>query len=285
MSFSLTLSQVTNYSGFPKAAELIEINGAHDLEASDRAIFNHILQLVHDSGRLTEPDAEWEIPLLIFRRAASKHESYDRIRQSLRRLRRTEVVVRYVDARTNRRRELETNLLDYTDTDVEDSDTSTFKFGIPKPLRNVLARSNRWGRIRCEVAYAMSSKYAIALYEKLCLWINLEQSVRTMSIQDFRELLGVPPKTYDRGADFERKVIGPAVFEVNGLSDLGVKIEVHRRYSRAPIHGVTIAWWKKDADAFRAALEERRQPKLGRSARLRDKAEPVAVGFTGSLGL
>jgi hypothetical protein len=60
---SLTASQITNFNGFPKAAELIEITGAHALEASDRAIFNQLLQIAHDSDRLTEPDAEWEITL------------------------------------------------------------------------------------------------------------------------------------------------------------------------------------------------------------------------------
>jgi hypothetical protein len=34
---SLTVKQFTNLDGFPKAAELIEITGAHALEASDRA--------------------------------------------------------------------------------------------------------------------------------------------------------------------------------------------------------------------------------------------------------
>lgn len=33
---SLTICQQSNHSGFPKAAELIEIEGGHRLEASDR---------------------------------------------------------------------------------------------------------------------------------------------------------------------------------------------------------------------------------------------------------
>ena len=68
MNTSLTFKQQSNYDGFPKAAELIEIEGAHALEASDRAMFNQLLQTAHDSGRLTEPDAEWEIS----RRAAAR---------------------------------------------------------------------------------------------------------------------------------------------------------------------------------------------------------------------
>ena len=56
-------------------------------------MFNRLLQTAHDSGRLTESDAEWEISLAGLRRASTKHESNDRIRASLRRLRRTEVRV------------------------------------------------------------------------------------------------------------------------------------------------------------------------------------------------
>lgn len=279
----MTLSQLTNGSGFPKAAELIEINGTHALEASDRAIFNHLLQTAHDSGRLGEADAEWEISLAALRRPASKHESNDRIRESLRRLRRTEVKVTYISARTGKRRTMETNLLEFTDTDDEENEAATLQFGIPKRLRLILARSNRWGRIRCEVAYAMTSKYAIALYEKLCLWANLDNCIRTMDVAEFRDMLGVPPGAYERGLDFERKVIEPAVLEVDGLSDLGVKIEVQRRHARAPIHAVTLCWWKKQGDEFRAATQERGRSKVGRMQRLRGQVEKVEalIGLDG----
>lgn len=275
---SLTTSQLTNVIGFPKAAELIEITGTHTLEASDRAIFNHLLQTAHDSGRLGEADVEWEIALAALRRPASRHESNDRIRESLRRLRRTDVKVTYISMRTGKRRTMETHLLEFTDTDDDDdNESATLQFGIPKRLRLILARSNRWGRIRCEVAYAMTSKYAIALYEKLCLWANLDRCVRTMDIAVFRDMLGVPPGAYERGQDFQRKVIDPAVLEVSGLSDIGVSIQVQRRHARAPIQGVTIAWWRKEGDEFRAAMEERNRCKSGRMARLRGEVEKSGV--------
>jgi hypothetical protein len=99
MTMSLTINQITNFHGFPKAAELIEITGTQGLEASDRAIYNHMLQIAHDSGRLTEPDAEWVVTLASLRRECSRHESNDRIRDSLRRIRRTEVTIRYISPR------------------------------------------------------------------------------------------------------------------------------------------------------------------------------------------
>ena len=266
---SLTINQLTNGSGFPKAAELIEITGAHALEASDRAIFNQLLQVAHDSDRLTDPDAEWEIMLVDLRRAISKHGSNDRVRECLRRLRRTEVKVTYTSPRTGKLRVMETHLLEFTDTDAEESNEATVQFGIPKRLRLVLARSNRWGRIRCEIAYAMTSKYAIALYELICLRANRDQCVEVFSYEQFRELLGVPPGTYDRGLDFQRKVVEPALLEVNGLSEMGVDIDVRRRHPRAPIHEIAISWWRKTGDEYRAATQERNRSKVGRMARLR----------------
>jgi hypothetical protein len=57
------------------------------LEASDRAIFNVLYQLAHDSGALLDPAAEWEIPLATLRQSFSKYESNSRLRDSLERLR------------------------------------------------------------------------------------------------------------------------------------------------------------------------------------------------------
>lgn len=272
------MKQFSNLSGFPKAAELIEITGAHALEASDRAVFNQLLKIAHDSSRLVDPDAEWEVTLASLRRASSRHESNDRVKESLRRLRRTEVKVTYVDANTGKRRVLETHLLDFTDTAVDDeASDSTVQFGIPKRLRVVLAKSNRWGRIRCEVSYAMSSKYAIALYELVCLRANRDQCVEVFSYEEFRGLLNIPPGSYERGLDFQRKVVDPALLEVNGLSDMGVQIELRRRHARAPIHTVAVSWWQKSGDAYEAAMKERNRSKVGRMARLRGQVETAGA--------
>lgn len=272
---SFTLQQKSNFDGFPKAAELIEITGAHALEASDRAIFNHLLRLAHDSSRLNAHDAEWEISLNELRRSLSKHGSNDRVRDSLRRLRRTEVKVTYISATTHKTRVMETHLLEFTDTDTEESSDATVQFGIPRRLREILVNSNRWGRIKCEISYAMTSKYAIALYELICLRSNLQNCVEVMSLPRFRELLCVPPDSYDRTVDFIKKVIEPALLEVNGLSDMTVDIELRRKHSRAPIYEVAVSWRTKSADEFRQVQLERDRSKVGRMARLRGNVEAV----------
>lgn len=93
---SRTVEQKTNSQGFPKPGELIEMTGTHVLEASDRAVLNLLYQHAHDSGKLLEENAEWEIPLATVRQAFSKHESSDRLRDTLNRLMTVKVNVAYV---------------------------------------------------------------------------------------------------------------------------------------------------------------------------------------------
>jgi hypothetical protein len=94
---SRTVEQKTNLLGFPKPGEIIEMTGAHMLEASDRAIFNVLYQMAHDSGELLDPAAEWEIPLATLRQAFSKHEGNTRLRDSLERLQSVKVNINYLD--------------------------------------------------------------------------------------------------------------------------------------------------------------------------------------------
>jgi len=276
---SRTAEQKTNYLGFPKPGELIEMTGTHALEASDRAILNLLYQHAHDSGKLLEQNAEWEIPLATVRQAFSRHESSDRLRDSLTRLMSVKVNVAYV-AETGdgvegpEQRVVITGLFDFFDVSAKElAKRATLRYGLPRKLAPILESSGRWGRIKAEIVCSMTSKYAIALYELIQLRANMEKAVETFPIDRFRELLGVPPGTYVRGDNFQRKVLDPAVLEVNGLSDMSLQIELERLHSRAPIHAVTLGWWRKSGDEFREAMQERGRSKVGRMARLRGQVE------------
>jgi hypothetical protein len=280
---SRTIDQKTNVLGFPKPGELIEMTGTHALEASDRAILNVLYQHAHDSGRLLDLNAEWEIPLAQVREAFSKHESSDRLRDSLDRLMRVVVNVFYVavdkgDGEGPEQRVVITGLFDFFDVSGKElTKRATLRYGLPRKLAPILENSGRWGRIKAEIVCSMTSKYAIALYELVQLRVNMDRCLEIFTIDRFRELLGVPPGKYVRVDNFMRKVIEPALLQVNGLSDMGVQIELRRRHSRAPVHEVAVAWWRKQGDEFRAAMQERRRSKIGRMARLRGKVEEVAA--------
>jgi Initiator Replication protein len=273
MSRSMTLSQKTNHDGFPKAGELIEITGASGLKASDRAILNILYQHAHDSGRMGDPDAEWSVPLADLRFAAS-HNGNERVRDSLKRILRVVVTVPIPEPDSGEPSYLLTNLFDGIRVPrTETGSRGVVRFRLPRDLQPLLARSNRWGRIRAELVCAMTSKYAIALYELVQLRTNMDRCVETFPIARFRELMGVPPGKLRRGPDFWRFVVLPAIVEVGGLSKMCVSIALNRRSPRAPIETVTVAWGTKRGDEFRETLRERSLPKQGRAARLRGTVE------------
>ena len=166
-----------------------------------------------------------------------------------------------------------TPLFAFFDLSDKEAPPSTVRYSLPKKLQPIIARSGRWGRIKAEVVCAMTSKYAIALYELVQLRANLQKCTETFPIDRFRELMGVPPGKLLRGPDFIRRVLETATLEVNGLSDCSVQIEPLRRNPKAPISAVTITWWRKEGDAYRQTLRELRQPKVGRMARLKGTAE------------
>jgi hypothetical protein len=268
---SSTVQQITTAAGFPKPAELIEITGTAALEAQDRAIMNVLYQHAHDSGRLSDIQADWTLPMTALR--LSKHESNDRLHAALDRLMRVIVTVPVFSAKTGEPRLIKTHLFDFFDLSANAfASGATIRFGLPKQLQPVLVASGRWGRIKAATVCAMTSKYAIALYEIVQLRGGMDRCVEIFPIERFRDLMGVPEGTYRLGPDFTRFVLDAAVLEVNGLSDYSVEIQVMRRHSRAPITAVTLAWWRKEGDAFRAAQKELHQPKFGRRIRLKAAA-------------
>src|ERR1700692_4484334 len=105
--------------GFPKPGELIEMTGTHMLEASDRAIFNLLYQHAHDSGRLLDPAAEWEVPLSTLRSALSRHDNNARLRETLMRLKGVTVSVSYTDEHGEPRVVI-TSLFDFFDVPAKD---------------------------------------------------------------------------------------------------------------------------------------------------------------------
>jgi hypothetical protein len=270
---SKAIEQKTSALGFPKPGEFIEMTGTHMLEASDRAVFNLLYQHAHDSGLLLDPAAKLEIPLATLRQAFSKHDNNARLRETLKRLKSVIVTVSYIDEEGEPSVVL-TGLFDFFDVPAKDvSKRRTLRYGLARELAPVLERSGRWGRIRAEIVCSMTSKYAIALYELVQLKANMDRCVEVFPVDRLRDLLGVPPGNYERVDNLMRKVIDPAVLQVNGLSDMSVAIEQRRRHSRAPVHEFAVSWWRKQGDEFRAAMEERNRSKLGRMARLRGKVE------------
>ena len=94
-----------------------------------------------------------------------------------------------------------------------------------------------FSRIPIKYTYVLSSRYAIRLYELLKQYENT--SYRIDKIEDLREMLGVEEHEYNRFPDFEKRVLKPAVNEINEKTDLKVsytKKKTGRRITHIEFH-------------------------------------------------
>jgi hypothetical protein len=164
-----------------------------------------------------------------------------------------------------------------TRTIDEDSPNAVLVYEFSAQLRLIIQDSRYWGRIKSHVMFAFSSKYALALYEAVCLRANLRVSEQAFSVDDFRALLGVEAGKLPLFKSLKQRVLDPAVAEVNALSDFNVEIEPLREggLQRGKLTGFRLRWEKKSGDEWRAVLDELMRPKVGRKARIRGKVDDV----------
>lgn len=86
--------------------------------------------------------------------------------------------------------------------------------------KNILA-PRAFARLHCHVVLALRSKYAVTLYEILEAYVNRRESSLTVPLEEFRSWLKVPEDAYKDWKDLKRRVIGPAVDEINQHGEEG----------------------------------------------------------------
>ena len=137
----------------------------------------------------------------------------------------------------------------------------------------IIQDSRYWGRIKAYVMFAFSSKYALALYEAVCLRGNLRVNEQRFGVDEFRALVGIEPGKLPLFKSLKQRVLDPAVLEVNPLSDFKVEIEPLRDggLQRGPLKGFVLRWEKKSSEEWHGALDELMRPRVGRVARMQGK--------------
>lgn len=270
---SRTIAQRKNGDGFAKAGELIEFRSQHELSLQDRRILN---LLIENAGPHIASSRKHRISMMALR---GSHKGGERVRDSIDRLMRTIVEVPTRDSKGNRATQKGVFLSDSTTTDDESNADGEVVYNFSETMRQVIQGSQYWGRLKAYVICSFQCKYALALYEALCLRGNLQISQQEMSVADFRALLNVPEGKLTRTPDFMRRVVGPAAEEVNALSDFCVEIEPIREGGivRGQLKGFRLAWRRKEKEEWQGCLDELMRPKIGRKARIKGQVERVAA--------
>lgn len=274
LRMSRVIEQKTNRDGFAKAGELIEIHPTQELTLQDRRIFN---LLIENAGPQLAGDGWHEIALLKLR--GPRHKGSERVVDSLRRLMTT--LVEVPAGEINGLEAVATTVLiaENIRTVNEDDPRSLLRYKFTETLRRIVANSRYWGRVKAYVMFAFSSKYALTLYEALCLRINLQVSEQNFTVEEFRRLLDVPEGKLQGFPQLKQSVLSPAMLEVNALSDFIVEIEPVREGGRlrGQLSGFRMSWRRKSKQEWQAVLDELMRPKVGRKARIRGMVETVAA--------
>lgn len=254
-----------------KPGELVEVRAGAGLSLQDRRVFNLLIE--HAWSEIGE-DKEHRIALT---RLRGPHKGAERVAESVTALMST--LVEVPTMLEGKPAVFKTQLLGETTQVIdEDSPNAVLLYRFPVGLRRIIQESRHWGRIKSHVMFAFSSKYALALYEAVCLRGNLRVAYQDFSVDDFRALLGVEPGKLVEARSLKQWVLGPALTEVNGLSDFNVEVELLREGgpTRGKLKGFRLYWEKKTPEQWGAVLDELMRPKLGRRARIRGVVEHVA---------
>lgn len=267
-----SIDQRKNSDGFPKAGELIAMKPSQELSLQDARIFN---ALIENAGPEIYTDRWHEIPIQILR--GPKHKGGERVRDSIKRLM-TTLVEMPVKDRNGLPAIQTTALLSENIATIDENDPrAILRYKLTETMRSIVESSKYWGRLKGYVIYAFSSRYALALYEAICLRINLEQDRQTLSVDQFRDLMRVGKGKYPLYSPLRQFVIEPALIEVNGLSDFMVTIEPVREGGilRGKLKGFELSWRKKEPDEWKSVLDELGRHHSGRRARLFGLVESI----------
>lgn len=239
-----------------KPGELIDVLDMA-LTLSDRRIYNLLIANAWDKigDEATHCIAKADL--------RGNHEGGERLADSIDRLMRTIVRVRVVQ--DGRPAIMKVTLLSRT-TEHDDA-AGLLYYRFDADLRQIILDSRVFGRLRKEVMFAFTSKYALALYEIGEKRRNLQfRWTEVFDLGELRELLGVKSEELITFGNFNAWCLKPAAKEVNGLAEFSVAlrpVKVGRK-----VTAVQLAWWRKNEDEVRCAFAEVQRHHTGRRARL-----------------
>lgn len=261
-----------------KPGELVDLVEVTPLTLADRRIYNLLLENAWDS--IDKP----VIHTISKTRLRGSHNSNDRIGESIERL-----MAAIVKVKVTQNGETAIERVQLLGGNVEfETPDGLLHYEIPPRLRRIIKDSTIFARLQKEVMFALSSKYALTLYEMVQKRGNLiYRSSEDFLISEMRGVLGVPKGKLTTWSNLYNRAIRRAVEEVNQLSDYLVEIEPLKTGRK--VSHIRLKWWKKDSGGIHDVAYELCGAKHGRRARRKsgqeEGVEPFPVSERAGEGL
>ncbi|WP_024772319.1 replication initiation protein [Aquimarina macrocephali] len=152
-----------------------------------------------------------------------------------------------------------------------------FYYSFDPDLRDALNDSTVFARLKKNVMLSFKGKYGLALYEMVEKRINMNKSQETFSVQEFRNLLGVPKNKLTTWYNLRTRAIEPAQMEVNQLSPT-FRVEIEGKSTPGKGREIThilLKWWHTSSDGQDESVKELTYSKQGRKARRNGTVEQI----------
>tara|TARA_R110002020_G_scaffold77450_2_gene195454 strand:+ start:2911 stop:3939 length:1029 start_codon:yes stop_codon:yes gene_type:complete len=248
-----------------KPGELVDLIEVTPLTLTDRRIYNQLLENAWEA--IDKP----VVHVIAKADLRGSHNSNDRIGESVERL--MAAIVK-VEAVWDGKPAVERVQLLGGNMEMARAD-GLFEYEIPARLRKIISNSTVFARLQREVMFALSSKYALTLYEMVQKRGNLRwKSSEKFTLDALRGVLGVPKGKLTSWSNLRMRAIDPAVAEVSALSDYMVEIQPIKT-GRSVTH-VELRWWRKDGEETGRVERAMQFASPGRRARAEGRTENVA---------
>lgn len=248
-----------------KPAELIQITGHQALTLNARRSITILWHNAHMQGVAEGRDYTIEIDDL----KPDNHKGYEQVEEAIEALMTSILKVRLPDGRTRR-----VQFLGGNDLDDPERPAGVLSYSFDKRLVEILRDSAIWGKISLPVLMAFSSKYSVSLYEHISQWTGLSRkSYQDLTLEEFRDLLGVEEGKYAAFGALNKHVIKQTVMELNALASFSVTVVPVKTGKR--VTHIRVGWWQKEKDELDAAWREVHRSKVGRKARIAGTATTV----------
>jgi hypothetical protein len=248
-----------------KPAELIQITGHQALTLNARRSITILWHNAHMQGVAVGKDYTIEIDDL----KPDDHKGYEMVEEAIEALMSTILILRLPNGKTRR-----VQFLGGNDLDDPDRPSGVLNYSFDKRLVEILQDSAIWGKISIPVLMAFSSKYSVSLYEHISQWTGLtRKSFQDLTLNEFRELLGIEKEKYKAFGALNKHVVKPTVLELNALASFSVTV-VPVKTGKKVTH-IRVGWWQKEKDELDAAWREVHRSKVGRKARIAGTATTV----------
>lgn len=265
-----TVDARPNAESLVKPGELVDLIEVTPLTLNDRRIYNLLLENAWDA---IEKPVSHVISKSLLR---GSHNSNDRVGESVERLMSAivKIQVEHEGVPAVERVQLLGGNIETLRRD------GLFEYEIPARLRKIIRDSTVFARLQREVMFALSSKYALTLYEMVQKRGNLRwRSSDRFSLEEVRGILGVPRGKLTSWSNLKLRALEPALAEVNALSDYVVEIEPIKTGRK--VSHVELRWWRKDGEGVGKAARELSFSRVGRKVRTEDREEtPVEPART-----